>query len=379
MFHKKRLLFFYLILLWVHPFSTAQIFQYNEKTETIESIRSSIDKLYNQDFAGATRGFQFIKNKFPENPAYWLAMGISLYWKMMPDQDDSEGILLFHNFMDTVIYKAKLNLQKEPNDIENLFYITAAHGFKAGKYSEENQLFLPVKQAERAYFYLKKGIFPSTRNIEFLFPSGLYNYFAVKFPEIQPLAKPLMIFFPDGDKYKGISEIKLATENALFTRAEAEVYLMRIFLRNENNPAEALHYARILTARYPRNLYFASYCSEALLYLQRFKEAQQIINKLMKDDKPYYKAIGLLQAGYLAEKGTRNLSVAKNNYLNAISASKGRRTESKRIMGLAYSGLARCAISDNQPKKAREFYKKALDYLDYDHFRIEAILFLKGT
>lgn len=372
-----RLLLF-LSLLFPLP-SSAQIFQYNEKTETIESIRSAIDKLYNQDFAGASRGFQFIRKKFPDNPAYWLAMGISLYWKLMPDLDDEAGIAIFHKYLDTVIYKAKLKLQQDPNDIENLFYITAAHGFKAGKYSEDNQLFLAVKQAERAYFYLKKGIFPSTRNIEFLFPSGLYNYFSVKFPEIQPLAKPLMLFFPDGDKYKGLGEIKSATENALFTRSEAEVYLMRIFLRNENNPSEALHYARILTVRYPRNLYFASYYSEALLYLQRFKEAQQVITRLLKDEKKYYKSIGLLQSGYTAEKSYRNISVAKNYYLNAIATSKDIRTESKRIMGLAYSGLARCAIADNQPKKARDYYKKALEYLDYDHFKSEAMLFLKGT
>jgi len=51
-----------------------------------------------------------------------------------------------------------------------------------------------VSYARKAYAFMKIGIKNTERQPEFLYSSGIYNYYRVAYPELHPIIKPLMVF-----------------------------------------------------------------------------------------------------------------------------------------------------------------------------------------
>ena len=82
---------------------------------------------------------------------------------------------------------------------------------------------------------------------------GIYDYYAAVIPEQNSFLKPLMIFFPSGDKERGIKELKNTAQNGKYTKYEARYFLMTLYYNYENNPFAADEYAKELTADFPDN------------------------------------------------------------------------------------------------------------------------------
>ena len=121
-----------------------------------------------------------------------------------------------------------------------------------------------VGEASRAYTLLKRGFDLTDQYPEFLFASGIYNYFREAYPRINPFVKPFIWFFRSGDIEKGINQLKEAAGNTVLSRVEAHMYLGYIFLRYEENPKEAQSYMFQLMNEYPENPYIQCKYLESL-------------------------------------------------------------------------------------------------------------------
>ena len=74
------------------------------------------------------------------------------------------------------------------------------HFVKAGlKAADDGREALPIVEEAAS-------LDPNNMDVQLGF--GIYNYYAAVIPNENPLIKPLMIFFPDGDKDKRDSAIK---------------------------------------------------------------------------------------------------------------------------------------------------------------------------
>ena len=58
--------------------------------------------------------------------------------------------------------------------------------------------------------------------------TALYNYYAEWISENYAILRPVLMFFPDGNKELGIKQLKTVANNAFYTRTEAQYFLMRI-------------------------------------------------------------------------------------------------------------------------------------------------------
>ncbi len=85
---------------------------------------------------------------------------------------------------------------------------------------------------------------------------GIYNYYAEVIPDEYPLVKPLMIFFPSGDKELGIKQLKSTAESGLYAKHEARYFLMTLYYNFEKNWKSAQHYSEMLTRSFPNNPVF---------------------------------------------------------------------------------------------------------------------------
>ena len=67
------------------------------------------------------------------------------------------------------------------------------------------------------------------KNKDVVFGVGLYNYFADYIPETYPVVKPLMLIFPKGDQFKGLThESKKQLLDAKYARTEGKICSLHI-------------------------------------------------------------------------------------------------------------------------------------------------------
>lgn len=96
-----------------------------------------------------------------------------------------------------------------------------------------------------------------------------------------------------GDKQKGLDQLTLASQQSLFSRVEATLYLTHILTDYENRASEALPYLAQLARQYPNNPFFFARYAEVLLNARRLAPASALIDSLLVNTQPIYKQIGL--------------------------------------------------------------------------------------
>lgn len=111
---------------------------------------------------------------------------------------------------------------------------------------------------------------------EFRLVKAAYNYYMAYTREEYMLMRPFLMSFPEGDKEKGLSELRqlVKSENKELA-AEALFYLSKIYLETENDPALASNFTHPLTERYPYNFFFGKYHIKALAKSGKIADAEK--------------------------------------------------------------------------------------------------------
>jgi tetratricopeptide (TPR) repeat protein len=111
---------------------------------------------------------------------------------------------------------------------------------------------------------------------------GIYNYYAEMIPEKYPFVKPFMIFFPSGDKKKGIEQLEAAAMEGKYSKYESRYFLMTLFYQHENNFSKALEYAEMLTGDFPDNPIFQRHHGRILVRMGFYRRATRIFSDILK-------------------------------------------------------------------------------------------------
>ncbi|MCZ8023375.1 MAG: tol-pal system protein YbgF [Cyclobacteriaceae bacterium] len=245
----------------------------------------ALDNLYNFKFKQAEQQFRWLKQKYKWHPLPYFLMGLIEWWKIMPNILDKSHDESFLAYMDTTIFVAE-NLYKKhpPYKVEASFFLAAAYGFKGRLYSEEgrHQWRKAASAGKSALNYMEISKGYHTLSPELLFGDALYNYFSVWVPENYSALKPIMWFFPKGDKALGLKQLKEVSYNAFYTRTEAMVWLMRIQNSYENNNSEAMHLSEYLYTTYPDNPFFHRYYTRVLYGSGRFTQVEPVCKKILE-------------------------------------------------------------------------------------------------
>ena len=117
---------------------------------------------------------------------------------------------------------------------------------------------------------------------EIAFGNGLFNYYSIWIADKYPILKPIIKFFPKGNKIRGIEQLDNAAKNSFYTRTEAQYFLMRIF-SEENKLSKALQISNYLHNTYPMNSIFHKYYTQLLYRSGYFDECEIQLNELLKN------------------------------------------------------------------------------------------------
>ncbi len=255
-------------------------------TEIQIEATDGINSMYNFEFQRADSQFRWLKGKYAWHPLPYFLLGLSQWWRIMPNVNDEQYDEAFLMHMDSSILLAQ-NIFVKGSEVEGGFFLAAAHAFKGRLYAERKSWTKAAAEGKRALEFLEYCRGKEEFGPEIMFGDALYNYYAEWIPENYPILKPVMMFFDDGDKELGYKQLKNVANNAFFTRTEAQYFLMKIE-SGENEHHKALFISEYLHTTFPNNAYFERYYARQLYATGQYTKMEPICASILnKIDSAY--------------------------------------------------------------------------------------------
>lgn len=327
----------------------------------------ALNDLYNFKFDKAEAQFRYLRYKYKWHPLPYFLMGMIEWWKIMPNTKNESYDKTFFAYMDSTILVAENLFINHPEyKIEAAFFLSAAYGFKGRLYSDEyrKNWRKAAVAGKAALDYLEVSKSKQDLSPELLFGDALFNYFSVWVPENYPALKPILWFFPKGDKKLGLEQLKEVSYNAFYTRTEAMVWLMRILNNYENDDARAFQISEYLYQTYPDNPFFHRYYARMLYGMGRYTQAEPVCKDILAgidSGKTGYEAnTGRYAAFFLGQiyEARRNYDEAKKYYQLCIRYAKELDVPESGYYLYSLIALGEIAEKQGNKKEAEKYFKE---------------------
>ncbi|MDO1447572.1 tetratricopeptide repeat protein [Rhodocytophaga aerolata] len=326
----------------------------------------AVNDMYNFRFAEAEVKFNWIKRQHPDHPLPYFLLGLSQWWKIVPNIDVQTYDNALLAYMDTSISLSEKMYDRDENNIEAAFFLAAAHGFKARLFSERREWRKAAFAGKNSLKYLDKSKGFEELSPEFLFGDALYNYYREWIPDNYPALKSILWLFPKGNKELGLQQLREVSNNAFYTRTEAQYFLMRIYT-DENQPAKAYQLAKYLYETFPDNAYFHRYFARMAYAQGRIDEAEEasasILDKLSRNMPGYEATSGRYASYFLAYIHFYNndMEQAKSFYKKAVVYSEQTNAYESGYYLASLTALGRIYNKERNYTEAEKYYNVILD------------------
>lgn len=342
----------------------------------LEIARKAVEKIYNYDFKGGEVYIQKLKKDYEHHPAYITLQCLSMYQQSVFDlTKDKEAPDYYAKLKLGLEYADQLYSKKSQSD-EAIFFELVMHSYLALYHNENKNVLSAASEGKRTYKYLKKGYKRKESNPEFYLMSGLLDFYVVRYPEANPIAKPIMWFFPDGDKERGIQYIKTGAQKATFTKPECYSYLIHIYLKYQDDYSKAEIASKQMINLFPGNGHNKCRYAEALLFGGKYEAAKQEINKLLESKIEFFQFVGYTLNGLYYEQYKHNDEIARNNFAMAKEIGEKNVKVTYDYLSMVYNGLGRYYKKAGDIEKAEAYYELSLGIAEYVSVIKEAKHFL---
>ncbi|MBI4427995.1 MAG: tetratricopeptide repeat protein [Ignavibacteriales bacterium] len=265
---------FLAIILLAFPFQVSPS-QWLPDPEIDQRIQLGIDHIYNIEFAAADSIFSDIIHRRPDHPVGYFFRAMVVWWQILTNFDDEAKDAKFTDMLEGVIAMCEKRLDKDPRDVTALFFKGGAVGFRGRLRANRSKWLSAANDGIVALPIVRKAYEIDPKNYDILLGIGIYNYYAEVVPDKYPVVKPFMIFFPSGDRKKGLEQLDLAARFSKYARTEASYFLMQNNFTFEKNYIKALEIARQLHVLYPRNPLFHRYLGRCLVSVGFLSDANE--------------------------------------------------------------------------------------------------------
>ncbi len=363
-------------------FLSTSIFSQTNKLDSL--ITSGIHQIYSIEFDKAEKTFTTVREEFPEHPAGKFFDAMIIWWRILLDLRSEIYDDLFKDKLELVLDQCDEILDNDEKNVDAVFFKGGALGYRGRLSALRGDWFDAAADGKDALPLVFYAYDLDSTNTDVILGFGIYNYFAQVIPETYPPVEPLMIFFPEGNKKKGIEQLEFVGKNGKYAKYEAIYFLMTSLYSFEKNNHKALQYAKILNEEFPDNPRFESYRGRINIRVNDYEEAfrifSSIINKYNLGYTGYTDRVKREAEYYLGDYYNRkdSLELAKTHFLNCVSLS--RKVDKDKESGflintLLYLGKI-CDIKGER-EKAIKYYEDILDIDDYKNSHEKAIRYLK--
>jgi tetratricopeptide (TPR) repeat protein len=343
-----------------------------------------IEYVYNLSFDSARAEFQFLVHQKPDHPAGYFFLAMVDWWRIASDIENTSHDDHFLSELDRVIDLCDKRLGKNEHDTAALFFKGGALGFQGRLHGNREDWVQAANDGRMALPIVEDAYRLAPANDDVLLGMGVYHYYAAVIPDQYPIVKPLMVFFPKGDKEKGLRELRDAAANARYANFEATYFLLQILQNFEKRYGEALPLALTLHARFPNNAIFHKYVGRCYATVGNWDACARSFDEILR--RAQQKRMGYdlpteREARYylgLHEMTIGNDSAALEHFYRTDELS--RRVDKKPSGFMVMANLRIGFLYDLQKKRdlALQQYKKVLGMTDYQGAHEQAQRYLKS-
>ncbi len=376
--------FLFRIFLVIFFCSSSLLSQWISTPDFKERSRKGIDFVYNLEFEKAEKEFTYLAVTYPSNPAGKFFLAMIDWWKILMNVDNESNDAAFIKKLEPVIDLCDSLLAINENDIAALFFKGGSLGFRGRLYANRGSWIKAANDGRLALPIVQRAYKISSANSDILLGTGIYNYYAHVIPERYPIVKPVMVFFPAGDKQKGIQQLLEASQKAEYAAIEATYFLLQLYYMYEKQFERALELSSSLHKRFPNNVLFQRYLGRTLIVLAKWDEAFIVFSEMIRrcdaNYTGYYQHARREAMYYLGL-----IYMEKKNYGDALQYffacdELSRPLDKKEQSGfMAMANLKAGMIFDLQKKRnyAVQQYRKVLQLKDFENSTTIANKFLK--
>jgi tetratricopeptide (TPR) repeat protein len=245
-------------------------------------IQFGIDKIYNFEFNKADSVFDDVINRQPAQPIGYFFRAMIQWERIISNFDDESQDDKLYQMLDVVIEMCEERLDEDPDDVMAMFFKGGSIGFRGRLRSNRGNWLGAANDGVVALPLVRRAYELEPDNYDVLLGIGIYNYYAAVIPDKYPIVKPVMIFFPSGDRKKGLEQLHQASLHAKYAKVEATYFLMQNYFTYEKEYAKALELAQKLHAKYPNNSSFHRYVGRCFISMGYLGEANEIFTDIAK-------------------------------------------------------------------------------------------------
>jgi len=348
-------------------------------------ITVGINQIYSIKFDEAQATFNQFKIENPNHPAGLFFEAMIDWWEILIDlKNDSKDEIFYDKIEETIDFCEDI-LDDDPNNIDALFFKGGALGFRGRLLAIREDFFNAALDGKDALPLVYQVYDLDTTNVDAQLGFGIYNYYAAVIPEQFPFVKPLMIFFPEGDKNLGLKYLENVSINGKYAKIESEYFLEMLYFRYENNYQKAGLYANDLLMQFPNNPIFERYLGKIQIKQSSYpfaaKTWRSILDKCL-ERKPGYNLTRKREATYYLSMDyfyREKYDSAKSYLENSLELTK-RVDEDEETGWLVNSTLFLGKINDVLLNRieAVKYYELILDYEEYNGSYAKAKRYLEN-
>ncbi len=229
---------------------------YSKKPSYDSLVTAGINQIYSIKFTEAEKTFQLLKKEYPTHPASRFFFAMIDWWKIILSEEDEEKDDIFYDKIDETVDFCDEILDDDPENIDAIFFKGGAIGFRGRLRVMRESWFKAANDGREALPLVDYAYELDPNNVDVKLGFGIYNYLAAVIPEKYPVVKPVMIFFPSGDKELGMKQLKEAASSGKYSKYEARYILITFFYYFEKDMNSAEVYAQQLVESFPNNPVF---------------------------------------------------------------------------------------------------------------------------
>ena len=349
------------------------------------TVNAGIKQIYGIKFPEAEKTFKSLIAAYPNRPAGKFFYAMIDWWKIILDPDDESYDDVFIKKLENVIDQCENILDKEPKNVDALFFKGGAIGFRGRLRAYRESWLKAAGDGREALPIVEEAAKLDPKNVDVKLGFGIYNYYVAVLPDKYPALKPIMLFFPGGNKKQGIEDLEYVARDGKYAKYEARYFLMSIFYHYEENFTEAEKYAKMLNTDFPDNPSFERWQGRIYAKQGKSKLSSVIFSDVLKKSKQgltgyTYPAVKREADYYVAYqfKLEGKLDSARIYFKDCADLSLKMNEEDSGFLANSYLYLGMIYDASNERAKAVEYYNKVLDMKEFQNSKKLAGQYLKN-
>ncbi len=267
-------------------------------------VKAGVDQIYGIEFDKAEKTFDSVVKEYPTHPSGKFFKAMITWWRILLDLENEKMDDKFYDQLEECIEQCEDILDKNENNVDALFFKGGSIGFRGRLRAIRESWFKAALDGKEGLAIVYKAYAADPKNPDIQLGFGIYHYYADVIPGKYPAVKPFMVFFPKGDKSKGLKELENVAWNGRYARLESRYFLMTLNFQFEENMEESRRWGKYLLADFPNNPNFQKYYGLTYVKENNYSEAvklfRDIYNKCEKNYPGYNKRFKREATYYIA-------------------------------------------------------------------------------